>query len=170
MLRAPVKVITAAVAAVAISGAAVTAASAHESASVSRHGSEHFTLMASLTKTGEASIIATGLFTDGGTIDIGKPGRSADMKLGRGTIRLVSNNGGGFTKVNTATCLMTQTGSGSYKLSHGTGKYAGINGSGHFSTTIRSVSRHKRDGSCALNRVLAYQAVVTLTGTATLRR
>jgi hypothetical protein len=174
MLRALAKVI-AAVAAAAIGGATITAASAHMSTSASRHGREHFTLMAVLARTAdariEASIIGTGLFTDGGTIDIGKRGRSAVMKLGRGTIRLTTTGGSGsVTKVNSSTCLTTQTGSGTYKLGHGTGRYAGIGGSGHFTTTVHFVSARKRDGSCVVNRELAYQAVVTLTGTATLRR
>jgi hypothetical protein len=172
MLRAPAKVIAAAVAAAAISGATITtAASAHVSILASRRGSEHFTLMATLARTGDASIIATGLFTDGGTIDIGKPGHSAEMNLGRGTILLTTTNGSaGRTKTNPLTCLTTQTSGGTYKLSHGTGKYAWIGGSGHFTTTVHSVSARKQDGSCALNRELAYQAVVTMTGTATLRR
>src|SRR5215472_11127589 len=70
MLRAPVKVIAAAVTAAAIGGATITAASARMSISAARHGREHFTLMAALARTADASIhasiIGTGLFTDGG--------------------------------------------------------------------------------------------------------
>jgi hypothetical protein len=147
MLRAPAKVIAAAVTAAAIGGVTITAASAHVSTWAARHGREHFTVMAALARTGDAnidaSIIGTGLFTDGGTIDI---------------------------KQVTSTCLTTQTGSGTYKLSHGTGKYAGISGSGHFTTTVHFVSARNRDGGCSPNRELAYQAVATLTGTAALPR
>jgi hypothetical protein len=175
MLRAPAKVIAAAVTAAAIGGTTITAASAHVSISASRHGREHFTLMAALARTAdasiEASIIGTGLFTDGGTIDISKRARSAEMKLGRGTIRLTTTGGSGsVSNVKPSTCLTTQTASGTYKLSQGTGKYAGISGSGHFTTTVHFVLARYRDGSCSLNRELAYQAVVTLTGTATLPR
>jgi hypothetical protein len=175
MLRAPAKVIAVAVTAAAIVGATITAASARVPVPASPHGREHFTLMASLARTADASIdasiIGTGLFTDGGTIDIGKNAHSAEMKLGRGTIRLTTTHGrGSAPNVNSSTCLTTQTASGTYKLSHGTGKYAGISGSGHFTTTVRFVSARNRDGSCSPNRELAYQAVVTMTGTATLRR
>jgi hypothetical protein len=175
MLRVPAKII-AVVTAAAIGGATITAASAHMSTSASRHGREHFTLMAALAgRTAdapfEASIIGTGLFTDGGTIDITKREQSAVMKLGQGTIRLTTTGGSGSApKVNRSTCLTIQTGSGTYKLGHGTGRYAGISGSGHFATTVHFVSARKPDGNCALNRELAYQVVVTLTGTATLRR
>jgi hypothetical protein len=175
MLRAPAKVIAAAVTAAAIGGATITAASADVSMSAARHGREHFTLMAALARTADASfdasIIGTGLFTDGGTIHIGKRASSAEMKLGRGTIRLTTTIGsGGIFNANPSTCLTTQTASGTYKLSRGTGRYAGISGSGHFTTTVHFVSARNRDGSCSQNRELAYQAVVTLTGTATLRR
>jgi hypothetical protein len=174
MLCVTAKVI-AAVAVAAIGGASVTAESAHMPVSASRHGSEHFTFMATFVKAGDgrigASIIATGLFTDGGTINLHTLRRSAQMKLGRGTIRLTTTGGSGTgTKVNPSTCLTTLTSSGTYKLSHGTGRYAGIGGSGHFTAAVHSVLARKRDGTCVLNRDLAYQAVVTLTGTATLRR
>jgi len=175
MLRAPVKVIAAAVTAAAIGGATITAASARMSISAARHGREHFTLMAALARTADASIhasiIGTGLFTDGGTIDLSKSAHSAEMKLGRGTIRLTTTLGrGSVPNVNPSTCLTSQTASGTYKLSHGTGKYAGLSGSGHFKTTVHFVSARNRDGSCSQKRELAYQAVVTMTGTATLRR
>ena len=171
MLRAPAKVIAAAAAAVAISGATITVAYARPAMPGLRHGSERITIMATVAKTSEASIIATGVFTDGGTINIGVRGRSAEMKLGGGTIRLTTTGGSGRgAEINHKTCLTTLTASGTYRLSDGTGKYAGIRGSGHFSTAARSVSPRKRDGSCALSRELAYQAVVTLTGPATLRR
>jgi hypothetical protein len=111
MRRAPAKLIAIVLAALTVSGSGIAAASAKPSAaSVAHHGTEHFTLMDTLTRSGAATIIATGLFTDGGTISIGQPGRSGEMKLGRGTIRLTSNNGSGITKVNMATCLTTQTG------------------------------------------------------------
>jgi hypothetical protein len=173
MLRAPAKVIAAVVTATAIGSVTITAASAHMSTSAARHGREHFTLMAAVPRTADASvnasIIGTGLFTDGGTIDITKRARSAEMNLGRGTIRLTTTGGsGGVFKANPSTCLTTQTATGTYKLSHGTGKYAGISGSGHFTTSVHFVSARNRDGSCSPNRELAYQAVVTMTGTATL--
>lgn len=163
----------AAVTVAAIGGATITAASAHVSTPASRHGREHLTLMASLARTADANIhatiIGTGLFTDGGTIDITKLGNSATAKLGRGTIRLTTTIGSSIKQV-TSTCLTTQTASGTYKLSHGTGKYARISGSGHFKTTVHFVSARNRNGSCSPNRERAFQAVATLSGTATLPR
>lgn len=175
MLRVPAKVFAAAVTAAAVGGATIAAASAHMSISAARHGREHFTLMAALPRRADASIdasiIGTGLFTDGGTIEITKRASSAVMKLGRGTIRLTTTGGsGGVFTANPSTCLTTKTARGTYKLSRGTGKYAGISGSGHFTTTVHFVSARSPNGSCSPNRELAYQAVLTLTGTTTLRR
>ena len=91
------------------------------------------------------------------------------MKLGAGTIR-VTPNGHPRSKTNLATCLTTVSERGTYKLSRGTGRYAGIRGSGHFTAIDRVVSHHKRNGGCVTNRPpLAVQAIFALSGSATLR-
>jgi hypothetical protein len=169
MLGRLASVFAVAVVAAAVAGTSVTAASAHPSMPSSRHGVEHFTLMVTTT-TGQASVIATGLFTDGGTINITRfaPG---EIRLGRGTIRVTTSvQGAGTYKLNHATCLQTLTGHGTYRLSHGAGRYSGIHGSGKFTTTVRSVVRRTARGICNLQRpVLAFQGIVNLSGTATLR-
>ena len=62
-------------AALTVSGAAVARASAQRSASASHRGTEHLTCIFTATRTGEGSLIAAGLFTDGGAINIfsGRP-------------------------------------------------------------------------------------------------
>jgi hypothetical protein len=169
MIRVPVRLAAIAVAATAISLTCITAASAGPSPGASERGTEHFTFMVTLTGTGVASVIATGLFTDGGSVDLGSAG-PLKMKLGAGTIRLTTTNEvGSGVKYNRKTCLQTLTGRGIYRLSHGTGKYAGIHGSGSFTTTIRSVLPRRASGACATGRrPLAFQGVVTLSGPATL--
>jgi len=174
MRRAPAKLVAIVLAAVAVSGTGIAVASAQPSAPASHRGAEHFTLMFTSTRTGDgsisASIIASGLFTDGGTINLPSVGHSAEMKLGAGTIRLTTTAGGGGPGRNRATCLTTLSGHGTYKLSRGTGKYVGIRGTGRFTATDRSVARRKHNGSCAFNRTpLAVEGIANFSGSATLR-
>jgi hypothetical protein len=98
-------------------------------------------------------------------------GPSAEMKLGAGTIRLSTTSHGCLSsKTNLTTCLTTVSERGTYKLSRGTGRHAGIRGSGGFTVTDRVVSQHKHYGGCVTNRPpLAVQAIFTLSGSATLR-
>jgi hypothetical protein len=126
--------------------------------------------MLTSTTTGVASVIATGLFTDGGTINTFYGGRTGKMKLGAGTIRLTTSGHGTSSKTNFATCLTTVSARGSYKLIGGTGRYAGIRGSGPATVIDRVVSRHKHGGGCMTSRPpRAVQAIFTLSGSATLR-
>jgi hypothetical protein len=57
-----------------------TAASAESSAPASRHGTERFTLIITSTTTGIGNVIATGVFTDGGTMNLFSGRRSVEMK------------------------------------------------------------------------------------------
>lgn len=171
MRRAPVKLVAIVLAAIAVSGTGIAVASAQPSASASHRGAEHFTFMFASTRTSLGSVIATGLFTDGGTMNLSLLEPSVEMKLGAGTIRFTpTSHGGPSSKTNLATCLTTVSERGSYKLSRGTGRYAGIRGSGRFAVTDRFVSHHKRDGGCVTSRPpLADQTIFTLSGSATLR-
>ncbi len=171
MRRAPAKLIAIIVAVIAASGTGIAAASAQAPAAASRHGAEHFTIILTSTRSGVTSVIATGLFTDGGTLNLFSRGPSAEMKLGNGTIRLTpGSHRGPSSKTNPATCLTTTTERGTYKLSHGTGRYTGIRGSGHFAIIDRVLSHHKRGGACVTTRPpIAVQAILTFSGSATLR-
>ncbi len=168
MRRAPAKLIAIVLAAVTVTGTGIAAASAQPSAPASHRGTEHFTFMLT-SRTGVGSVIATGLFTDGGTMNLFGEGPSNEMKLGAGTIR-VTPNGHPRSKTDLATCLTTISERGTYKLSHGTGRYAGIRGSGHFTATDHTLSHHNHNGSCITSRPpLALQVMITLSGSATLR-
>jgi hypothetical protein len=172
MRRAPAKLISLVLATITVSGTGIAAASAQPSAPASRHGTEHFTFMFASTSTDVGSIIATGRFTDGGTINIFPFRPSYGMKLGAGTIRLtLTSPHPPSSKTNRATCLTTVSERGTYKLSHGTGRYAGIRGTGRFTATDRLVSHHRRSGGCATGRSpLAEQTIFTLSGPVTLRQ
>jgi len=62
----------------------------------------------------------------------------------------------------TSTCLITETIRGSYALSHGTGAFAGISGSGSFTLHITGVIR-KVHGQCG-GPMTVYQSINYLGG------
>jgi hypothetical protein len=119
---------------------------------------------------GIASVIATGLFTDGGTVNVFSAAPSAELKLEAGTIRLdPTSHVGPSSRTSPGTCLTTVTERGTCKLSRGTGRYAGIRASGRFSVIDHVISRRRPDGSCVTSRPqLAVQAVFTFSGPASL--
>ncbi len=162
MFRTAVAVMTALVAA-ATAGGANAAAASGALAHSSRHGAERLVFVGTSTKSGVFSVIATGLFTDGGTVNIFSP--KPELRLGAGTLRFRDKEGPGKIRFDRATCLLTITGHGTYKLSHGTGKYVRFTGAGRFTTTGRAVYPRKANGTCASSHPLAFQGIITLTGT-----
>jgi hypothetical protein len=171
MRRAPARFAATVLTTLALSSAGIAAASAQLSPAATHRRAEHFTFVFTSTSPGEASVIATGLFTDGGTINIFTNGPSAAMKLGAGTIRLTAASQGVESKTNPVTCLTTVTGRGTYNLGHGTGKYVGIRGSGHYTVLDHVVSRREPGGGCVTTRSpLAVQAIFNFSGWATLHR
>jgi hypothetical protein len=167
MLRPYVKVL-AVVLAAAASGITTACASASPSPSSPRHGTERFTVMwAALTN--NASVIATGLFNDGGTVSSIYSYASNDYKLGAGSFRLTGSVKCHSFKARPGTCPKTYRAGGTYTLGHGTGNYARISGSGRFTTTLRNFFRRNAAGVCVPLRPLAIQGIVTFSGPATLR-
>jgi hypothetical protein len=120
-------------------------------------------LMGTSAKSGLLSVIATGVFTDGGTVSTGA------LRLGGGELRLSSSGGPPTIRFSKATCLQRLVAHGTYSFGHGTGKYRATTGSGKFTTIVREVFAHKATGSCRLVRPLAFQMIVTLIGSATQR-
>ena len=97
-------------------------------------------------------VIATGVFTDAGTILINGPGKhTATMRLSHGTIKAKAR----FTKaprvdVNPTTCFVTESSAGTLKLLGGTGAYKGTTGSGKFTqSTIEIVPT--LNGKCSFS-------------------
>jgi hypothetical protein len=107
------------------------------------------------------SVIATGAFTDGGSILI----KSGSMPLSRGTIHSSSHfNGPPQATTNNKTCLMTTHATGTYKLSSGTGAYQGINGSGNFTYSARQVYPRVA-GKCSFSKTpVGSQQIITGSG------
>ena len=86
-------------------------------------------------------VIATGVFTDAGTILINGPGKHPGrMLLSHGTIKAKAR----FTKAphvkfNPNTCFVAERSAGTLELLGGTGAYKGITGSGKFTQSTSEI-------------------------------
>jgi hypothetical protein len=171
MLRTAARLATAVLSVAAISGTSIAAAAPPQQQSA-KQGAEHLVIMGISARSGALSVIATGLFTDGGTASLLPPEPYLVLKLGAGSIRLTARGAAKF-KLDRATCLVTISGHNTYTLGHGTGKYAGIRGSGRFTITGSQVIRRKAGGACESERptshLKAEQLIIALTGSATFR-
>lgn len=107
---------------------------------------EHLRIMSTKAASHRLSVIATGAFTAGG---IDKPAREIDTLIlpgGTFTFKHVSTS---FTaSANPKTCLITETEKGTFTLGGGTGRYAGIRGSGTYVTRIVAVAAKNHARQC----------------------
>jgi len=124
----------AAAGAIAVPGVAVAAAAPHTPRAT---GIEKFQLMSASATSSTASIIARGVFIAGGVDHAGSKVDTAVFP--GGSFKIVHSRGTGSQSFNPRTCLMTVNQHGTYKLSGGTGKYAGISGSGTYHVSILAV-------------------------------
>ncbi len=159
------KVLLAGLPAAAIIGAAGLPAA---SASPAVRGAERFQIVKISMTAPTSSLIATGAFTAGGTISGGNGSNgTATVRLPGGTFKITHHTVHAKGSVNPKTCLFKVTGNGTYKLGSGTGKYAGITGSGKFVLRILAVDARDASGKCTLSRPqAAYQQVLALRGRA----
>jgi hypothetical protein len=131
-------------------GIAVTGAIAvvgQASATTGHPRTERFAIV-SVSDPSTSTVIATGVFTAGGTDD---SGASADhLAFPDGKLTL-NHHGTHKTSVNARTCMITTTGSGTYTLADGTGAYKGISGSGHYTFRVHVVLARTTSGSCDRN-------------------
>ena len=97
-------------------------------------------------------VIATGAFTDAGTILINGPGKHpATMRLSHGTIKAEAR----FTQAphvdaNATTCFITEHSAGTLILLNGTGAYKAITGSGTFTQSAIEIVPKTR-GKCSFS-------------------
>ncbi len=67
---------------------------------------------------------------------------------------------------NSSTCLLSETERGTFTIGRGTGKFAGIHGSGKFVTSIVAVTAKNRAGRCThVQAPATFQGMTTATGT-----
>ncbi len=160
--------ILAGVSVVAVAGAmaatGLTVASASQAAGTASSGFEHFQLLnTSAANNAPSSIIATGLFTAGG---VDHPGNKVDtVVFPNGTFKIAHSNGTGTPRFNPRTCLSTITLNGTYRLSGGTGAYAGISGHGIYRLNILIVGARNSAGKCS-NKLppTAFQQIIKAQG------
>ncbi len=117
---------------IAVGGGAVglAASAAASTAATSASGTEHFELVTtSVGQTITFHAIYYGVVTAAGTEVSPSSGNTDTVHLPGGTFKLVHTAPPGF-KVNPKTCLAIATGTAKYKITGGTGRYAGISGKG----------------------------------------
>ncbi len=148
----------------AVAAAGLTVASASQAAGAASSGFEHFQLMTtSAANNAPTSIIARGVFTAGG---VDHPGNKVDTAVfPDGTFKIAHSNGTGTPRFNPRTCLGVITLNGTYRLSSGTGAYAGISGHGIYRLNILTVGARNSAGKCS-NKLppTAFQQIIKAQG------
>jgi hypothetical protein len=158
------KTVTAAIVAAAttaaVGGAGVAAASTHSGGA---SGIEHFQGMTTSATASTFSVIAYGVFT-GAAVDH-QVSNSVDVFVfSNGTIRVHHSSGVGPQTFNPKTCLLTVDQHGTYRLSHGTGKYAGIRGHGTYRLSILAIGARSH-GKCSESKPpVAFHQLINASG------
>lgn len=152
---------TMAAGALAVSGVAVASAASH-AARPATSGTEQFQLMNTSATSSNSSIIARGVFTAGG---VDHSGSKVDtVVFPKGSFKIAHSKGTGTQHFNPKTCLMTISEKGTYKLSSGTGAYAGISGNGTYQLSILAVGA-RSGGTCSKTAPpVAFQQLIRASG------
>jgi hypothetical protein len=157
MRKVLVAVITTVSAAAMVSGASLAAASARPTASTT----EHFQFMTTSATSNKVSGIATGVFTAGGVLN----STTGTFKSATGTFTVKHHATHTRQIFNAKTCLFKISGTGTYKLSGGTGSYAGIRGHGKYVLSILAVAARNSKGKCSMKPVpVAWQQLIKAQG------
>ena len=117
--------------------------------------------------TGAAGVLATagarGVFTAPATDIMGN--RTDTFKFSNGSFRVRHSPGHGPQSFNPRTCLVKVSQHGTYKLSHGTGKYAGIKGHGRYHVTVLAIGARNANGKCSQRKApVAFQQIIKASG------
>jgi hypothetical protein len=97
---------------------------------------------------GKETVVAHGLFTGGGKDEAGVV--KDVLHLGGGTLTLLHPGKGHTSRkhIDHATCYATLRLTGKYTLGKGTGKYAGVTGSGTYTVSVQAILKRTSSGSC----------------------
>jgi hypothetical protein len=112
------------------------------------------------------SIIATDSFTDGGTVALGSTVHSVAtdrVQLSRGSFEVTRRIRSRTRPAPPRHCMVAVRERGTYTLSHGTGRYAGIRGTGSFDSRLILV--FARAGSAGCGKTIAFQQIMYESGT-----
>jgi hypothetical protein len=152
---------------VAISGLA--AASASPAAGPSVSGTEHFQIMTTSATSSKSSIIFHGAVFTAGGVSVGGNGNNGTgtAVFPGGTVKIRHHTVHSKQTFNSKTCLFTLHARGTYRITGGTGKYAGIRGHGKFVVSILLVAARNSNGRCSQRKApLAFQQVINAQGPA----
>jgi hypothetical protein len=130
---------------------------------------EHFTFMSTNVTADKFNVIATGVFTAGGTAT--PLAAKNTLTFPNGTINVTSKSTGKpVYTANTKTCYETLSQKGTYAIAGGTGAYKGITGRGRFTLRIRQIGPVV-NGKCdtKTSKRVASQGILTATGPVTPR-
>jgi hypothetical protein len=162
MRRTLVTMVTLVSAAAMMSGAGLALAS--NGPGISRH--ENFRIISTNEAAKRHSVIATGSFMAGGSEALGRTvsSRAVDQAyLYRGTFEITRQIRFRTPPAPPRRCILRVTERGTYTLSHGTGRYAGISGSGRF--TSRETLVFARTGPNNCGKTIAFQQIMYESGT-----
>jgi hypothetical protein len=128
-------------------------------------GTEHFQIVSTSLTSNRSKVVAYGVFNASG-VDIATSNTRDTFKFPGGKFRVRHHATRSRQHFSTRTCAGTFRERGTYKLSHGTGKYAGISGHGRYRLRGLIVARHTAHG-CS-RRPIAIQVIIRAHGPVTL--
>jgi hypothetical protein len=146
--------------AVAVGGTGLAGASTRPAAS----GTEHFQLLSTTGNTNGGGVIAYGAFTAAGQ-EKDLSNSTSRFVFPNGSFRIRHSNGTGTQHFNPKTCLLSIDRHGTYRISHGTGAYAGISGHGRYQLDVLAIASRNASGACAKKgRPAATQLIIQASG------
>jgi len=165
MRKSIMAAVTAAAATLALGGAGIAAASTNSGGT---SGIEHFQLMTTSATSTTSSVIAYGVFT-GAAVDHQVSNNVDRFVFSNGTIRVHHSNGKGRQSFNPKTCLLTVNEHGTFLITHGTGKFAGITGHGVYHLSVLAIGARSH-GKCSQTKPpVAYHQVINASGPVSLK-
>jgi hypothetical protein len=168
MLRHRNRLLGAASVAVATAALAVSGLAAASAATPAASGTEQFQLMITSATSNTGPVIAHGVFTAGGIDHEGTT--TATFTFANGTIKVRHSPGHGKQTFDPRTCLLTLKLHGTYRLVHGTGRYAGITGHGIYHLHILAVGARNARGRCSSSAPpVTFEQVINASGPVTLK-
>jgi hypothetical protein len=160
MRKSIASALTAAAAAAVVGGTGLAMASTHTAVS----GTENFQMMTTSGTSSSASVIASGMFTAPGVDHEHNKANTATFVFSNGTVSLKHSPGTGQQSFDPKTCLLTVNLHGTYKITGGTGSYAGITGSGNYKLSILGIAA-RSGGKCTQSQPpLAWHQVINASG------
>jgi hypothetical protein len=145
-----------------IAAATIATTSVLAASAAPRATTEHFQIVQTSATSNTAGVILYGPVTVAG---VDMQGSKSDLlKLPGGTFRILHSPGKGSQSLNPKTCLVTINLHGTYTISHGTGAYAGISGSGKYHLSILIVAARSHGACSQKKQPLAFQQIIDASG------